>query len=199
MKNLIKATLLLMTVTMLFATLPTDAEAEIYQDTVRLHILANSDSNEDQALKLEIRDKILLEYGEILRAAGSYEKAKETVGTLLPEIEKTGEFWIQELGYSYDVKAILTEEWYETREYDDFRLPCGIYTSLKIIIGEGEGKNWWCVMYPPLCTELSCENAASDDAVIDYTKEEVFLIKSKKYNIKFKVLEDLSRVFTKNG
>ena len=93
----------------------------------------------------------------------------------------------------------LGEEWYETRDYDGFSLPCGYYTSLRILIGEGEGKNWWCVMYPPLCTELASESAPADDGLIDYTKEEMILISSGKYNIKFKILEDLSRVFAKNG
>ena len=185
--------------TMLLALVPTDAEAKIYEDTVRLHILANSDSGEDQALKLEIRDRILLKYGEILSEADSLDEAKATTENLLSQIETNAEKWIKELGYSYTARATLTNEWYETREYDSFTLPCGYYSSLRIIIGEGEGKNWWCVMYPPLCMEIATEAAPADDGLIDYSKEELTLIKSGKYNVKFKILEDLSRVFAKNS
>lgn len=199
MKTTVYYALVMLMATMMLALVPTDAEAKIYEDTVRLHILANSDSGEDQALKLEIRDRILLKYGEILSEADSLDEAKATTENLLSQIETNAEKWIKELGYSYTARATLTNEWYETREYDSFTLPCGYYSSLRIIIGEGEGKNWWCVMYPPLCMEIATEAAPADDGLIDYSKEELTLIKSGKYNVKFKILEDLSRVFAKNG
>ena len=118
---------------------------------------------------------------------------------LLPEIEGDARVWIGELGYNYDVKASLSVEWYETREYEDFTLPAGYYSSLRIIIGEGKGQNWWCVMYPPLCMEMASESAPRDDGVIDYSKEEIRLITSGKYQVKFKILEELSRAFEKNS
>ena len=199
MKKLAKISTYILIITLLLSVLPTDAEANIYEDTIRLHILANSDSKEDQALKISVRDGLLLEYGERLRSAGSFEGAAQLAENLLSEIESFAEELINAEGYEYNVTAILSEEWYETRDYDDFSLPCGIYTSLRILIGEGKGKNWWCVMYPPLCTELACEDAPADDGFIDYTKEELILISGSKYNLKFKILEDLSRVFSKNS
>ena len=199
MKKLPKLAFYLLIITLLISALPTDAEANIYEDTIRLHILANSDSKEDQALKISVRDGLLLKYGERLRSAGSFEGAAQLAEGLLSEIECFAEELINAEGYDYSVTAILSEEWYETRDYDGFSLPCGIYTSLRILIGEGEGKNWWCVMYPPLCTELACEDAPADDGFIDYTKEELILISGSKYNVKFKILEDLSRVFSKNS
>ena len=199
MKNIPQFAFAMLIATMMLAAFPTDAEAEIYEDTIRLHILANSDSTEDQELKLAVRDKLLEEYGDTLRAGGSFDAASALRKEMLPEIELDAKKWIKELGFDFKVKATLTVEWYETREYADFALPAGYYTSLRVIIGEGEGKNWWCVMYPPLCTELACESAPADDGVIDYTNEEVSLIKNGKYNIKFKILEELSRVFAKNG
>lgn len=199
MKKLAKISTYVLIITLLLSVLPTDAEANIYEDTIRLHILANSDSKEDQALKISVRDGLLLEYGERLRSAGSFEGAAQLAENLLSEIESFAEELINAEGYEYNVTAILSEEWYETRDYDDFSLPCGIYTSLRILIGEGKGKNWWCVMYPPLCTELACEDAPADDGFIDYTKEELILISGSKYNLKFKILEDLSRVFSKNS
>ena len=199
MKSIPQFAFAMLIATLMLATFPTEAEAEIYEDTIRLHILANSDSIEDQKLKLSVRDWLLLEYGEILRAGGSFEEAKNTVSELLPKIEASAEKRICELGFDYSTRATLTVEWYETREYEDFALPAGYYTSLRVIIGDGMGQNWWCVMYPPLCTEIACEKAPADDGVIDYSNEEITLIKNGKYNIKFKILEELSRVFAKNG
>lgn len=199
MKSLIKNCFTLLIITMLIGALPTEAEGEIYEDTLRLHILANSDSKDDQALKIRVRDYILTEYGSRLRSGGSIDEAKEEISVILLEIEADVCEKIAEWGYKYTVRATLSEEWYETREYEDFTLPAGYYCSLRVIIGNGEGKNWWCVMYPPLCMEMACEDAPWDDGVINYTKEEFSLITSGKYNIKFKILEEVSRVFAKNG
>ena len=199
MKSLPLYALSLLVATLLIAVIPTDAEAKIYEDTIRLHILANSDTKEDQALKLEIRDRILEKYGVMLSASKSVEQAKNEMEELLQSIEQDTLMWIQELGYDYEARATLSEEWYDTREYEDFTLPAGYYTSLRVIIGNGDGKNWWCVMYPPLCTEIATERAPKDDFVIDYSREEISLIQGGKYNFKFKILEDLSRVFSKNG
>ncbi len=198
MKDLVKYAFTILIVTMVLAVVPTEAEGEIYEDTIRLHILANSDKDEDQSLKIRVRDYILTEFGNSLRGE-SITEATARMEMLLPKIEKSAKEKIAEWGYDYSVKATLGKEWYETREYEDFSLPAGYYLSLRVIIGRGEGQNWWCVMYPPLCTEIATENAPADDGLIDYTNEEVTLITSGKYNIKFKILEDLSRVFAKNG
>ena len=199
MKDTFKWALIILIVTMVIGILPTDAEGEIYEDTLRLHILANSDSSEDQALKIKLRDRILLKYGDLLRNGDSINEAKANVNLLLPDIERDAENWVCELGYNYTVKATLDVEWYDTREYEDFTLPAGYYSSLRIIIGSGEGKNWWCVMYPPLCMEMASESAPTDDGLIDYSKEEIKLITSGKYQVKFKILEELSRTFKKNS
>ena len=199
MNDLIRWTVAVLIATMVLAVIPTEAEGEIYEDTLRLQILANSDSAEDQALKLRIRDKLLLTYGEKLRDGASIDEAKLTVTGLLSFIENDVETWIREMGYDYEVKAMLGEEWYDTRDYGEFSLPAGYYSSLRIIIGNGSGQNWWCVMYPPMCMELACESAPADDGVIDYSREEIALIQSGKYQVKFKILEDLSRMFAKNS
>ena len=196
MKKILTYSLLVLCVTLIISVIPTEAEGAIYEDTVRLHILANSNSEEDQSLKLIIRDEILLEFSEELGSLGSTEEAKEQIGALLPEIEGFAEEKITELGYSYKVKASLSEEWYDTREYESFSLPKGYYTSLKIIIGEGVGKNWWCVMYPPLCLDIATEKAPQDDAVKKYSENEFILISKNGYNAKFKVLELVSSIFS---
>lgn len=199
MKKIPEYAIIILVTTLLIAIMPTDAEAQIYEDTLRLHILANSDSEEDQSLKLIIRDKLLIKYGSLLKNTDSIVEATTLTESLLTDMERDARTWLSEMGYSYDVRASVSEEWYDTREYEDFTLPAGYYTSLRIIIGKGEGRNWWCVMYPPLCMDIATESAPSDDGVIDYTKEEITLVKSGKYNIKFKILEELSRVFMKNG
>lgn len=196
MKKLLCWCVTVLCVTLIISALPTEAEGAIYEDTVRLHILANSDSDEDQALKIRLRDEILLEFSEELSAFESVEKAKKSLLETLPEIEAFSKDKIKELGYSYPVSVTLTEEWYDTREYENFTLPRGYYTSLRVIIGEGEGKNWWCVMFPPLCLDMATEKAPKDDGVKKYTDSEFQLVTNGGYNAKFKILELLSGIFS---
>ena len=196
MKKLILPVFAILLSVILAASIPTAKEAALYEDTVRLHILANSDSEEDQKLKLELRDEILKEYSQCLKKSENTEEAKETVEELLPSIKDFAESELRERGYDYSVRATLSEEWYDTREYDSFTLPSGYYSSLKIEIGDAVGKNWWCVMFPPLCLDIALENAPADDGILNYTKEEVYLISAKKYNVKFKILELLSETFS---
>ena len=199
MKKLLVSSVILLTATLFIAAIPTDAEAKIYEDTLRLHILANSNSEEDQALKLEIRNLLLSKYGARLKNTESIESAIDTAKGLIRDMEGDVSEWLRNYGYDYPVRITLTEEWYDTREYENYTLPRGIYTSLRVIIGSGEGKNWWCVMYPPLCLELACEDAPHDDGIINYSNEEIKLINRGEYNVKFKILELLSDAFAKNS
>ncbi|MBO5907719.1 MAG: stage II sporulation protein R [Clostridia bacterium] len=199
MKSIVMGAACILVALLLSSFIPTDAEAKIYEDTLRLHILAASDSKEDQKLKLMIRDKLLSEYGEQLSTGKNVDEAINLADGKLEEIETSVEEWIKEAGYSYSAEVTLTEEWYDTREYENFTLPCGIYTSLRVKIDGGEGKNWWCVMYPPLCLSAASEPMPNDDCIIDYTSEELRLIGGGKYNIKFKLLEIFSKAFSKKG
>ncbi len=197
--DLIISVTLMVAIALMIAILPTEEDAAIYEDTVRLHILANSNSDADQSLKYEIRDLLLQKYGRYLGDTKSPEDAKERITALESEIQGDVELWISERGYDYGCEVKLCEEWYDTREYEDFTLPKGIYTSLKVMIGDAEGKNWWCVMYPPMCLDIATEDAPSDDAVIGYTEEEYALITDSGYNVKFKILEVFSEAFSKNS
>lgn len=197
--DLLFNTLLILSLTLILAVIPTDRDAEIYGDTLRLHILANSDSTADQRLKYEIRDRLLAKYGEKLKESESIEDAKAEAQGLKCEIEKDVNAWILELGESYHSAVEIGVEWYDTREYKDFTLPRGYYTSLRVMLGNAEGQNWWCVMYPPMCLDVATEEAPADDAVIGYTKEELLLITDDGYNVKFKLLELLSDAFSKNS
>jgi stage II sporulation protein R len=184
MKKLFLPLITLLISTLFLACIPTNADYSIYADTVRLHILANSDSNEDQELKLIVRDEILKKYSSELSVFENIDTAKDTLKAKLSDIERTASEIIQKNGYDYTVKATLTEEWYDTREYEGFSLPKGSYTSLQIKIGEAEGKNWWCVMFPPMCLDAATEE-------VKYTHSEEILIK-RKYSVKFKLLELVS-------
>ena len=196
MKKMLYWCVTVLCVTLIISLLPTEAEGAIYEDTVRLHILANSDEKEDQELKIKLRDEILREFSATLSEYETSEEAKKKLSEALPEIEEFANEKISELGYSYSVSATLTEEWYETREYESFTLPRGYYTSLRIIIGEGEGKNWWCVMFPPLCLDMATEKAPSDDGVKKYTDSEFKLVTQSGYKAKFKILEVVSGIFS---
>jgi stage II sporulation protein R len=186
MKKMLFPILILCAATIFLAAMPTEAECAIYEDTVRLHILANSDSVEDQSLKLELRDAVLSEYGKHLAANENARDAENALAVILPDIEHFCNNKIKELGFDYTVRASLGTEWYDTRDYKTFSLPCGYYTSLKISIGEGDGQNWWCVMFPPLCLDAATSSAG-------YSDEEKELI-SGKYKIKFKILELISEI-----
>lgn len=134
---------------------------EIRSETLRLHIIANSDSEEDQTLKLKIRDAVLESTGELFAEASGKTEALSAAEYSSDDIRKIAEEVIKQSGFDYSVQVEVTEMWFETRSYEGFTLPAGDYDTVRIIIGEGEGKNWWCVMYPALCipgTEKSIEN-----------------------------------------
>ncbi len=186
---------LLCLLTAIITVMPTEKEGEIYSDTVRLHILASSDSAEDQNIKLRIRDYILergfLDAGE----PEGREDAEDRLRAGIPEAEAAINSELSDMGVDYKARITLGEEWYDTREYENFTLPKGYYTSYRVVLGEGSGQNWWCVMYPPICKGLATDNLR-DDAV-NYSNEEYKLITGGKYNIKFKILEALSSRFKK--
>ena len=196
MRKTFTALITLLILTLFIAIVPTEAQGEIYEDTVRLHIIANSDSEADQTLKLKIRDKLLEKYASELKKYKSKTEAEGALEELIGEIESDVKEWIHDEGYEYSAKVTLSEEWYETREYGDFSLPCGYYTSLRVLLGDAGGQNWWCVMYPPMCLDIALADTDADDAVLNYTDEEIHLIKSKKYNVKFKALEIFSSLFS---
>lgn len=157
---------------------------------VRLHILANSDSQEDQALKLRVRDRILSRATEILEQSDNRAAAEKVLRQDLPELETIAENEIRAEGYDYDVSARLEEAAFPTREYNGFTLPAGEYLALRIIIGAGEGHNWWCVVFPPLCTRSSSD-VASTAMASGLSKDDVKLITGdgEGYVLKFKSIE----------
>ena len=124
---------------------------------IRLHIVANSDSQEDQALKLQIRDAVTGELERVMAQIPDMQQAKEYLQAHLEELESLVNRVISEAGFTDRATVMLGEEAFDIRCYDTFTLPSGVYESLRITIGEGEGKNWWCVVFPTLCVSATSE------------------------------------------
>ena len=124
---------------------------------IRLHVIANSDSAEDQALKLEVRDRVLDFTTTVLQRSADMEDAQLRLREELTRIEDIARREIAAQGYDYPVTAQLASTEFPLKEYDGFSLPAGEYMALRLVIGEGEGRNWWCVVYPPLCTAAATD------------------------------------------
>ena len=162
---------------------------QLADKVVRLHVLANSDSEEDQALKLRVRDRVLERATELLEQSENRQEAEALLRGNLLELEALAAEEIAAAGYDYPVTAQLTDTNFPTREYDGFTLPAGEYLALRIVIGEGAGQNWWCVVFPPLCTTASADVPASALAA-GLTEEDVNLITEEPgYVLKFKTVE----------
>lgn len=154
---------------------------------LRLHILANSDSAEDQALKLNVRDKIIEKSGNFLSTATSKASAQTLTAKNLDNIREIAEQEVQNRGYTYPVKVQMTKMYFPTRNYGNTTLPAGHYDALRVIIGEGKGKNWWCVIFPQMCLG-SAKNSAAIDSVFSNSEKKI-INSSGNYEIKFKVVE----------
>ena len=160
---------------------------EIRSDVLRLHVIANSDSSVDQNLKLRLRDYILEEGEDIFDGSVNVENAVKKIEPKLAELEKSAETFVKNAGFDYDVKITLSNEYFTTRTYESVTLPAGKYLALRVVIGSGEGHNWWCVMFPPMCVPAADKK---DEIENVFTDKEIKLVESKpKYEPRFKVVE----------
>ena len=166
------------------------AQAALADQVIRLHVLANSDTEEDQALKLLVRDAVLERTTEILEQSEDRESAEALLRESLPELEVLAEETVRANGYDYAVTAELEDTAFPTKEYDGFSLPAGEYLALRILIGEGAGQNWWCVVFPPLCTAASADVPETALAA-GLTEDQVSLMTEEDggYQLKFKAVE----------
>ncbi len=172
---------------------PTVAMSESISDKVfRLHILANSDSKEDQELKLKVRDALLELSEGLFEDCNSVDDAIDISNANKNVLKREAEKIIKSYGYDYNVKIEICKQYFNTRDYGDFTLPAGIYNSLRVIIGKGNGHNWWCVMFPSVCL-----SGCTDDFDGVLTQEEKNLITNKKYIIKFKSVELYEKIKSK--
>lgn len=201
MKKTVSYILVLLLLTLVVAALPTGGEEGIYDSVIRLHVIAATDSRDDQDLKLLVRDEILKTYSEVLSNAESIEAAEADVMALCDGIQKTAEGVVRSAGHSYTVKVDYGEEEYPTREYGEYTFPAGHYRSLRVTIGEGEGQNWWCVLFPPLCLDIATDTVPNDDALqVGLSPGEQAIITDTGdggYRVKLKTLELLEGVFSR--
>lgn len=170
---------------------------EIRSDVLRLHIIANSDAAVDQNLKLRLRDYILTVGSDIFDGSVNVENAVEKIEPRLAELEDSAKEFVKANGFNYDVKIMLSNEYFTTRTYDEITLPAGKYLALRVIIGSGEGHNWWCVMFPPMCVPAADKR---DELGNVFSSNELELVeKNPKYEIRFKIVEIYETIKSKLG
>ncbi len=162
---------------------------------LRLHVIADSDNETDQQIKLAVRDRILEQCGDLLWCGENKEQAKTDISTRLPEIEAAANRVLNDKGCAYTAHASIENRWFNTRTYDEVTLPAGRYDALCIRLGQAQGKNWWCVVFPPMCLP----SASEEEELAEFlTPDELRIVTDHgSYTIRFKLWEIYQRI--KNG
>lgn len=171
-------------------------DAELYDRILRLHVIADSDSDADQAVKLKVRDAVLELLGDEMETSPDLEQARTAAERLMPEAERVARQVLRDSGFSYGATVTLGYEYYPTRDYGGFRLPAGRYLSYRIVLGSGEGHNWWCVLFPALCT-APAERQEDEFVTAGFTPGQIGVLsgkKSPKYAVRFRILELLGEL-----
>ena len=165
----------------------------IRKNALRLHVKANSDTKADQQLKLAVRDAILAQAGKAFSTATTKEQAKLICEESLEKIEAIAENEMRKRGYSYSAHAQISDKFFTTKDYGEFTFPAGVYTALTVELGSGEGQNWWCVLFPPLCLTDGVFSEEENEKLYDagFSEKDITVITEKKteYEIKFKIVE----------
>ncbi len=194
-KRLLAAILILASALLYIGLMPVHGEEEIYDAVIRLHVLANSDSDEDQALKLQVRDAILEITAPLLEGCTDRAEAKTRLSSGFEEIQAAAEEVIANAGKTDAVEILLSEEDYPERDYDSFCFPAGSYLSMRVCIGDAAGHNWWCCLFPPLClgaAAVPTEEAEESFIEVGLTPEQYKIITETDkpvYKVRFKILE----------
>lgn len=184
------ALLIALAVCLLTGAAALQRQDDLQQKMIRLHVVANSDSREDQALKLQVRDEVLAFTEETMRRSESREAANAALKESLPEICRLAENTLRQNGCADTVETRLEPAEFPLKAYDGFRLPAGEYMALRVLIGEAQGQNWWCVVYPPLCM-TAASDVAQTGIVCGMEKEELSLMQEEgeEYQVKFRCVE----------
>ncbi len=164
----------------------------VRDSVVRLHVLANSDSTADQTLKLQVRDTVTATAATVTAEAEDAAAALAAVRAHLPQIERAAQQTVRDAGYTYPVTAEVCEMYFTTRQYEYATLPAGMYDAVRVTIGEGKGQNWWCVVFPPMCTGAAAEGSLAD--VLDPDKQAV-VSQGDRYILRFKIIEWIESFF----
>ena len=158
---------------------------DLYDGMLRLHVIANSDTPLDQQRKLLVRDTILIEGAECFDGAADADNARKKLTPHFTDLEEAAETALRENGCTDEVHISLEKTYCETRQYGEYTVPAGVYTAVCVRIGEAEGHNWWCVMFPPLCLP-----AATKRTDASFTPDgKAVLGSDPKYDVRFKVVE----------
>lgn len=174
--------------------------SDIKDSVFRLHVIANSDSTEDQNLKYIVRDRVLEYINNISKNVSSKDEVIQITKENIYEIQKISENTIKENGYDYKVKLNIGNFAFPTKTYGDISFPAGYYDALKIEIGEAKGQNWWCVMFPPLCfvdVTSGIVPEESKEIIKENLSEEEYKLVSEKSNditFKFKIIELFQKI-----
>ena len=171
-------------------------QTQLADRVIRLHVIANSDSAWDQALKLAVRDRVLAKAETLYPANADRAEVLEILNQNLPQLAQEGRNVVEEWGGDETVTAQVEQCWFPTKEYGEFALPAGEYTALRIVIGEGEGQNWWCVAFPPLCLGAASETIEEATQAGNFTPSQAALMtgESQQYVLKFKSMELLGQL-----
>lgn len=163
----------------------------VRENVVRLHVIANSDLPQDQQVKLKVRDALLKENNAMLSGEVNKDNALEYFIASKEELLNTANEVLKDNNCDYGAKITFGTEYYTTRQYGNLTFPAGEYTSLRVVLGEGQGKNWWCVMFPPLCIPVAGDIEADENKTADVLTPggEEIVSSNGKYVVKFKLLE----------
>ena len=178
--------------------MPTREDMKIYDSLIRLHVIADSDTAEAQALKLKVRDAILSEVAALTENCSDRDEAERVLRENAEYFEAVSEKTLRENGSDDAVSVTVGMEKYPVRSYEGLRLPSGEYCSMKVMIGDAEGKNWWCVLFPPLCVG-SATQVEEKLVSVGFSPDQVKVLTdtdSPKYRIRFKLLDVLGSIFS---
>ena len=185
------ALLMAFAVTLLMGCCASAGRAALADRVLRLHVVANSDSEADQTVKLQVRDAVLAQAEPLLKGVTDRAAAETILEPRLEELRLTARDTLEAAGFSDNVTVTLADQWFPTKDYGSFALPAGRYRALKVVIGEGKGQNWWCVVFPPLCMASVTEEMTAAAAQAGLTEQQVALITGQDggYVLKFKAIE----------
>jgi stage II sporulation protein R len=172
-----------------------DTSGEENRDLIRLHVLANSDTEADQALKYMVKDAIVREMAAKFSSSESIDESRDILLSSLPQVEDIARNTLGKLGSDYDVQAQYGRFFFPTKYYGSFSLPAGEYEAVKVVIGEGKGANWWCVLFPPLCFAPAEEVKDVSKVKNGYPIKTPERFKKEEVRVSFKLVEVIKTSF----
>lgn len=196
MWKLIKFVALVLSVAFVLEFLGLYRDKQTLEDSlIRLHVVASSDSQEDQAVKLQVRDAVVSCVEAALSKVKTIDEAKAWLQENLPEIQQAANQVLKKLGLDYEASVTLAPEPFPKRDYDTFSLPSGVYESLRVTLGEGQGQNWWCVVFPQLCLPAAGEDTDSVAAGAGFSEALTGAVTGKEgYHLRFYFLDVLGKL-----